>query len=183
MDLRAPAALSVPAQLPQGSSHPAHGPRPDVSCLSGLSVPAPATLRQCRSPAPHSPPLPGHEPHQAAPTHRSTSWPHLGPSSGPCPAILGLCLTLVPLTGPHPDPHLWADVPAVPNAGGWGCPRLPCSPAGAVGWPCLPALSCCPWEKQAVRAGIQLRLSSGMSQPPLIYSFLFDSRLYIVTLT
>lgn len=55
--------------------------------------------------------------------------------------ILGLHLTLVPLTRPDADPHQWANVPALlaqpcPQ-GGAGCPGLGLSPAA----PCLP----CSW--------------------------------------
>lgn len=53
----------------------------------------------------------------------------------------------LPLTGPDPDTHPQADIPAcpwlvpipkeVPDAQDWGCPcfpQLPCSLAGVVGW-------------------------------------------------
>lgn len=69
--------------------------------------------------------------------------------------IPGLCLTLVPLIGPDPGPHLQADISAWP----YPCPQ--CSPAypgprlGAVGWFCLggaalpapgkPRLLAAPW--------------------------------------
>lgn len=110
--------------------------------------------------------------------NRSTSWPSLGLCPGGRDFVWdgfpsqGLTLTLRPR----------ADVPVASSARDWGCPQLPCSPDGAVEFPQMPALPCCPWEKQTVQAGVQLRLSSGMSLPPLIYSSGFDSRLCIITL-
>lgn len=61
-------------------------------------------------------------------------WP--GPSLAPCTTALPSCpqavLSLIPLTGPDPDPHLQADVLAqhwpilreVPNACVWGYPQV-----------------------------------------------------------
>lgn len=51
----------------------------------------------------------------------------------PCPAMPGLCLTLLPLMGADPRPHPWAHIPAWPwfiprevsDAQGWSCPGAP----------------------------------------------------------
>lgn len=45
-------------------------------------------------------------------------WPGFSLSSTPqpCPAIPGLCVTLVPLIGPYSDPNVQADVPAWPQS-------------------------------------------------------------------
>lgn len=63
------------------------------------------------SPVPQSPDLPVHGPLWDRPTHGPASQPGLGQFPWPCPVILGLCLTLVRLIKPDPDPHLWTDVP------------------------------------------------------------------------
>lgn len=84
-----------------------------------------------------------------------TSWPGLGPfpSPRPCPAIVGLCLILVPCTRPEPDPRLWGYVLAWPCpvpiprevSDGWGCPQASLVPGwggrtgpGGQALPCQP---------------------------------------------
>lgn len=67
-----------------------------------------------------------------------------------CLSHPGLCLTLVLLTRPDAQPHLWGDVLSqshlplcpgrsmAPRQGCPQCPPLPCSWLGWWDWPCLP---------------------------------------------
>ena len=73
--LRAPPDLAVPAQSP--------GKSPTLPKAQDPMA-APGMLQQGCSPAPRSPAQPGHEPHQAGPTHRppSTAHPVPGEVSG-----------------------------------------------------------------------------------------------------
>lgn len=133
---------------PGASPTPAHGLWSLISGQSRAINPHPGdTIRVFVSSSATALPCLVMCPAEPGPTFRLTSWPDLSlsPSTWPCPAILGLYLILVTLTGPDPDPHSWADSPILataephspqkclmPWAG--GCPHsLPCSLIGGSG--------------------------------------------------
>ena len=104
--------LKAPSWPLLGLSHPAYSLGPHVSPL-GPSVSAPATPQQGRSPAPHSPALPGHGP-IPIPMEVLDAWgwgclcpgyPGQGSGTGPGCQALPCHPGISPWPSLHPDRH------------------------------------------------------------------------------